>query len=319
MSLKKQLEYFLWVEKFRPTKVQEVLLPPTLKKYFMQLVEQKEIPNLLFHSSAPGVGKTTMAWALASDIGADTLYINTSSEGNIDTLRTRISKFAATKSMFGSKIKIVILDEADGGTMALFNGLRAAMEEFHNSCRFILTCNTLSRIPEPLQSRCQIVDFNLTAKDVAVAFKPVICKRLAQLLDFEKVSVQDGVLAKVVDSLYPDIRRMLNLLHQYTQTKGSIDEGIFSFTAVDQEFYELLLDKKFLKARQYAIEHNYNYHEMYRALYKEFIPLVPRDKMAQAILVVAEYQKWSYSVPDPELNFAACLLEIISILPVRTP
>ena len=151
-------EMFLWVEKYRPQKIDDCVLPQALKDTFRQYVEQGELPNFLFTGSA-GVGKTTIAKALCNEIGAEFMMINGSEESGIDTLRTKIKGFASTISLTDAK-KVVILDEADYlNANSTQPALRGFIEEFANNCRFILTCNFKNRIIEPIHSRCSVGEF----------------------------------------------------------------------------------------------------------------------------------------------------------------
>jgi DNA polymerase III delta prime subunit len=314
---KKQLSYSLFVEKYRPETISQVILPAKTKQFFSNLVKDKEIPNLLFSSSSPGCGKTTVAKALVNDIGSDYIYINTSSESGIDTLRNRISKFATSYSMFGENRggkKICILDEFDGSTPALQAALRAFMEEFQDSCRFILTCNYITKIIEPLKSRCQPVDFNMTDIESQTEMKPLIAKRLIGILKNEKIEFNPDVIPKIVDTFYPDMRRMINLLQQYSKKTGMIDNDIFNMEKVDTEFYALLLGKKLTAARKYVMEKQYNPDEMYRNLFDEFVPMLDKGKQSQAILVIAEYMHNSAFSIDKEITLTACMLELMGLL-----
>lgn len=317
MSKKKRLSYTLWVEKYRPETVSQILLPKSVKDFFLKLVEEKEIPNLLLYSSSPGVGKTTMAKALVNDIKSDYIYINMSLESGIDTLRSRISKFATSYSMFGENEggkKICILDEFDGSTPALQAAMRGFMEEFQDSCRFILTCNYVTKIIEPLKSRCQQIDFNMMDLKSQEECKPMVAQRLTGILKNEKVECKPETVKKIVDTFYPDVRRMINLLQQYSKKSGMIDSGIFDVEKVDTEFYEMIMNKKLTDARRYVIERNLNADELYRQLFINFVPLISKQKQAQVILVLAQYQHWNVLCVDKELNFAACLIEIMSVI-----
>lgn len=313
---KKQLSYSLFVEKYRPETVNQVILPNKIKKFFLKLVAEKEIPNLFLFSSAPGTGKTTIAKALVNDIKVDSIYINISLDRGIDTLRNRISKFASSYSMFGDNEggkKICILDEFDGSTPELQSALRAFMEEFQDSCRFIICCNYATKVIEPLKSRCQLVDFNMTSKDIQDELKPIIVKRLCGLLKFEKIDFEVETVSKIVETFYPDMRRMINLLQQYSKNNGIIDSGIFNVEKIDTEFYDLILNRKLTAARKYLIERNYNYSEMYRNLFDNFVPMLDKSKQAQSIIILAEYMHRDSSVLDKELNFTACMLELMGI------
>jgi replication factor C small subunit len=311
----RRFNFTLWVEKYRPINIKSTLLPQKVKSTFNSYIEKGEVPNLLLYSSSPGVGKTTTAKALASDIGADYIYINTSSESGIDTLRTRISKFATTMSILDGvpKKKIAILDEFDGSTINLQNGLRAAIEEFHDSCRFIFTCNYITKIIEPLKSRCQMVDFNMTEASIISEMKPLVIKRLQTILKNEMVEFDQAVIAKLVEVFYPDIRKMLNLLQQYAETNKVIDSNIFMFSSVDNELYDLILNKKLTAARKFIIERNYNYSELYRSLFDNLVPKLPKETQGQAILTIASWHRDCTMIIDPEIHFVGCLLELISI------
>ena len=317
MSKKKRLSYTLWVEKYRPEKVSQILLPKNVKDFFLKLVEEKEIPNLLLYSSSPGVGKTTMAKALVNDIKSDYIYINMSLESGIDTLRSRISKFATSYSMFGENEggkKICILDEFDGSTPALQAAMRGFMEEFQDSCRFILTCNYVTKIIDPLKSRCQQIDFNMMDLKSQEECKPMVVQRLTGILKNEKVECKPETVKKIVDTFYPDVRRMINLLQQYSKKSGMIDSGIFDVEKVDNEFYEMIMNKKLTDARKYVIERNYNFDEMYRNLFDNLVPLLAKPKQAQVILIIAEMMYKNSFVVDKEINFTACLIEIMSVI-----
>jgi len=314
---KKQMSFSLWCEKYRPENVKQILLPDETKKFLLKLVEQKEIPNLLFYSAAPGTGKTTAAKALANDIKSDFIYINMSLESGIDTLRNRISKFATSYSMFGENEggkKICILDEFDGSTPALQAAMRGFMEEFQDSCRFILTCNYVTKIIEPLKSRCQQIDFNMTDTKSQKQLKPIIVSRLCGMLKNEKIEHKPETIVKVVDTFYPDIRRMINILQQYSKNNGIIDAGVFEIEKVDIEFYQMILNRKLTDARKYVIERNYNYDEMYRNLFDNLIPMIHKSKQAPCILVIAEMMYQSSFAIDKEITFTSCLLQIMGIL-----
>ena len=159
------MEKFLWVEKYRPTNVDECILPNNLKQTFKEFVKQKTIPNLILSGGA-GVGKTTIANAMINEIGATSMMINGSEESGIDVLRTKIKNFASTSSLEGGR-KYLILDESDYlNPQSTQPALRGFMEEFHKNCGFILTCNYKNRLIEPLHSRCSGVDFRIPKGEI---------------------------------------------------------------------------------------------------------------------------------------------------------
>src|SRR6056300_215637 len=199
---------FLWVEKYRPRTIAETILPDGLKQTFQRLVETGELPNMLFTGSA-GLGKTTVAKALCNELNLDYILINSSEEGNIDTLRTKIKQFASTVSLHGG-YKVVILDEADYlNAQSTQPALRGFIEEFSNNCRFILTCNFKNRIIEPLHSRCGVYEFNTTKKDLAqLAFQ--FMKRMEAILETESVEYNQKAIADMIMKFAPDWRRVIN-------------------------------------------------------------------------------------------------------------
>ena len=309
----KKFNDYVWIELYRPQTVSDIILPALYKKVFLKMVKERKIPNLLLYSSSPGVGKTTLAKALCKDIQADYKYINVSSESGIDTLRSTISKFASTKSFTGCQ-KVVILDEFDGASKNLQQGLRAAIEEFHKVCRFIFTCNYITQIIQPLRSRLQEYDMNYTDKKTVQELQPKVLKRVINILKHKEIEYSEETIVKLIKLKWPDIRSVIQNCHKYSDINGNIDNDILSFEKVDDEFYDYVLNKKFNKARRYLIERNYDYSEMFSNLYKEFIPRLQGHLQPQCIIILAEYQyKHSFSV-DPELNFSACMLEIMNTI-----
>ena len=306
--------YTIWVERYRPAKIAGILLPKSFKQFFTKILEDKEIPNLMLFSSTPGTGKTSIAKALAKEVGADYIYINTSLENGIDVLRSRIEKFATSMSFNGNK-KIVIMDEFDGASNSLQSALRATIEEFHQSCRFIFTCNYITKIIEPLKSRCQLFDFNMNTIEIQNEMKPLVVGRLSRILDLEKMTYNKDILVKIVDMHYPDIRKMINLLQQYTkQNNGIINEAIFDYDKVDTELYDLILNKKLTAARKYIIERNYNPDEMYRQFFDQLVPMLKKEAQAPAILLIAHYMDQSSHSIDKEITLTALILEIIGLI-----
>lgn len=308
---KKDSKDLLWVEKYRPQKIKDVVLPKRLKTFFTKMINKKEITNLLLYSTSPGSGKSTISKAICNELGSDYLYINASNSG-IDTLRNDIKKYAHVKSLTGSK-KVVILDEADGMTPKLQEAFRADLEKY-TSCRFIFTANYVTKLIDPLRSRLQEINFNMTDKKSIEEMKPKVLQRLQGILKAEKVEYDEEVLPKIIDIYFPDIRKMINLLHQYSLEFNVIDKSIFDYQQIDSDFYNNILKSQFTKARKYLIDNNVNYDEMFRTLYDNFIPMLSNDMQGQVILVISEYMYKSNFVIDKEINFSALLLEIMGIL-----
>ena len=177
----------LFVERYRPQTIDECILPDHLKQTFKEIVETGEVPNLLFSGTA-GLGKTTVAKAICNELGLDYILINASESGNIDTLRGKIKQFASSISLSGG-YKVVILDEADYlNAQSTQPALRGFIEEFSANCRFILTCNFKNKIIEPLHSRCGVIEFNTSKKEMAQLCQDFMLRALNILSAEESLS-----------------------------------------------------------------------------------------------------------------------------------
>ena len=304
---------FLWVEKYRPTIVEDCILPDSIKNVFQGFVDQKELPNLLLTGSA-GVGKTTIAKALCDEIGASYIIINGSDEGRfLDTVRNRIRTFASTVSLTsGASHKVVIIDEADNTTNDVQLSLRAAVEEFHSNCRFIFTCNFINRIIEPLHSRCTVVDFRVN-NGKSVQLQGQFFDRLRWILKNEEVKFEDKVLAKLIKRYYPDWRRLINECQRYSAA-GSIDAAILVDVA-DTNFESLLValkQKDFKTVKVWVVQHLDNDPSMVmRKIYDSLYGVLKPASIPEAVLIIAKYMKDITIVPDQEINMLACLTEIM--------
>ena len=304
---------FLWVEKYRPTIVEDCILPDTIKQVFKGFVSQRELPNLLLSGSA-GVGKTTIAKALCDEIGASYIMINGSDEGRfLDTVRNRIRTFASTVSLTsGASHKVVIIDEADNTTNDVQLSLRAAVEEFHNNCRFIFTCNFINKIIEPLHSRCTVVDFRVK-NGQSVAVQGQFFERLRGILKKEDIKFEDKVLAKLIKRYYPDWRRLINECQRYA-ANGSIDTAILVDVA-DVNFDHLLTalkQKDFKTVKIWVVQHMDNDPSMImRKIYDNLYGVLKPASIPEAVLVIAKYMRDISNVPDQEINMLACLTEIM--------
>ena len=304
---------FLWVERYRPTIVEDCILPDSIKNVFKGFVSQKEIPNLLLSGSA-GVGKTTIAKALCDEIGASYIMINGSDEGRfLDTVRNRIRTFASTVSLTsGASHKVVIIDEADNTTNDVQLSLRSAVEEFHSNCRFIFTCNFINKIIEPLHSRCTVVDFRVK-NGQSVALQGQFFERLRGILKTENVKFEDKVLAKLIKRYYPDWRRLINECQRYSAA-GSIDAAILVDVA-DTNFESLLValkQKDFKTVKGWVVQHmDTDPTTIFRKIYDSTYTVLKPASNPEAVLIIARYMKDATIVADNEINLLACLTEIM--------
>lgn len=311
MAIQKKQDEFLWVEAYRPRTLDDIILPESILGPFRAMVEKGEISNMTLAGTG-GVGKTTLARALAEDLGCDSLVINGSEESGIDVLRGKIRDFASTVSLGSDRPKVVILDEADYlNPQSTQPALRAFIEEFSKSCRFILTCNFRHKIIAPLHSRAPIIEFKLAKADrpkMAARFM----KRLKEILAAEGVAYDEKVVAQVLTKHFPDYRRVLGELQRYAQ-QGSIDEGILAQVG-DVDLAELLAALKgrdFKKMRAWVVN---NIDNEPSAIFRRLYEVLP-DKVSevpQVVLLLADYGYKSAFCVDAEINLVACLTELMA-------
>ena len=303
---------FLWVEKYRPQVITDIILPDRLKQTFQAIVDSGEIPNMLFTGTA-GLGKTTVAKALCKQLGLDFITINGSEEGNIDTLRNKIKQFASTVSLQGG-YKVVILDEADYlNPQSTQPALRGFIEEFSGNCRFIMTCNFKNRIIEPLHSRCSVVEFNVSKKDLADLCGQFM-KRVTNILATEQIEYEEPVIAELIMKHMPDWRRVLNELQRYSLS-GKIDSGILvNIQEVSlNNLMSAMKDKNFKQMRQWVTDNiDVEPAAMFRKIYDNMYDYVEPQSIPQLVLILADYQYKNSFVADHELNMVACCTEIMA-------
>ena len=302
----------LWVEKYRPQKIEDCILPSELKQTFQQFVDNGECPNLLLSGSA-GCGKTTVAKAMLEQLGCTYMMINGSEESGIDVLRNKIKNFASTVSMDGKR-KYVILDEADYlNPQSTQPALRGFMEEFSKNCGFILTCNFRNRIIEPLHSRCSTVEFLIPTEE-----RPKLAgqfmKRVQNILKDEGINSNDKVVAKLIEKFFPDWRKVLNDLQRYGAS-GEIDAGILVNISENsvKELISFLKNKEFTNVRRWIVNNLDNDPaRIYRRLYDSLYDNLDSSTIPHAVIILADYSYKSAFVADQEINLLACMTEIMS-------
>ena len=303
---------FLWVEEYRPKTIDDCILPQSLKTLFQSFIDKGELSNLLF-SGTPGIGKTTVAKALCEQLNCDWIMINGSEEGGIDVLRNKIKNFASTSSLSGGK-KVVILDEADYlNPQSTQPALRGFIEEYHENCRFILTCNFKNRIIGPLHSRFSNIEFKIVNKD-----KPKLASKLFEratyILKEQNVDFEEKVLAELIKKHFPDFRKLINELQRYS-IAGTIDAGVL--VNVSDENLKTLIShlktKEFSNMRKWVVNNIDNdpvkiFRKIYDGMYESLQP----ETIPHAVLIIADYQYKSAFVADQEINLVACLTELMS-------
>ena len=306
------MQEFLWVEKYRPRKIEECILTNDLKKIFKTVLDKGELQNMMFTGTA-GTGKTTVARALCNELDLDYIIINCSEESGIDTLRNKIKQFASSVSLSGG-YKVVILDEADYlNPQSTQPALRGFIEEFSANCRFILTCNFKNRIIEPLHSRCSVIEFAIPRKE-RDAMAGQFMQMVQQILAVESINSDPEVLAELIIKYFPDFRRTLNELQRYSNF-GRIDSGIL-VNATDVSLDSLmnhLKIKDFRKMRQWVADNiDVEPASMFRKIYDSMNDYVEPASVPQLVLILADYQYKNSFVADHELNMVACLTEVMA-------
>ena len=300
------MENTLWVEKYRPRDLQTYIGNEHLKSKVKLYLENEDVPHLLLYGRA-GTGKTTLAKVIVGNIDCDTLYINASDENSVDAVRFKIRAFASTTGF--KDMKVIILDEADYLTPNAQAALRNLMETFSKHCRFILTCNYVERIIDPIQSRCQ-------SYKIVPPSKKEVAQQLVHILKEENCTFELDDIALIVNAGYPDIRRVINSAQrQIVDGKLKIDTSSIIQNDYKIKLLEMLSTNTKLNDMRKLIADNSvsDYSELFRLLYDE-VETYGKDKVTECILAIASGQHQDVNVVDKEINFVSTLIKIKRIL-----
>lgn len=302
----------LWVEKYRPKSLDDVVLSAEVKEHFISLGE--DTPHILFYGS-PGTGKSTMAKVIVNSIlKCQYLYINASDENGVDTIRNKVISFAQTRSIDGKK-KVVILEEADGLTGDSLRILRNVMEEYENTTRFILTANYFNKIIEPIRSRCLLFKLQPDLKETVI--------RCINILQSEKISVEENQKAALlahIEKHYPDLRRIINDLQKFsTSGKLIIKEQQQISDMANYVFQSLVSKMSSLEIRAKILENEKTFNGDYQLLMKELFELFYASKVKEAskkmsLCNIGEYMYRDCTVLDHEINFFMCVASLEDLL-----
>ena len=301
-------EHTLWVEKFRPNTLEGYVGNEQIKTTIQKYLDQNDIQNFLFYGPA-GCGKTTLAKLIINNLDCDYIYINASDENGVDTIREKVKSFASVASF--KPFKVVILDEADFITIQGQAALRNVIETYSRSTRFILTCNYIERIIDPLQSRCQVLKIVPPSKN-EVAF------HIMNILKKEEVNCNADDLKLVINQHYPDIRKMLNTLQMSVNgTEITVDKSILvSNNYKNKVLMELCkpTTKSFNNIRQIIADSNVSdYEDLFRYLYDNVEKYAPLS-VGEVVIYIEEYQYHANFRIDKEINTMALISRILSLI-----
>lgn len=299
----------VWYERYKPSCVDDIVLPDEIKGKIQDYVKTQNIPNIGLFSDNPGTGKSSTAHAIIKEIGGEALWINASIDKGIDVLRGKVSKFASQTS-FDDNIKVVVMDEFDHFSKDGQAAFRGFIDEFSANCRFIFTGNYREKIIQPLLDRLEIYDFNSFSKQEMA--KPIF-ERLKFILENEHVNYDPKALLPVINTYYPRIRSMVGALQKFSKDGSFVvnerdldDLNVFDEVmkyVTPNTFTEMITEVNKLNAPD----------NMYSFLYCNAAKYFQPNTYPNVVLIIAKYQHMSDSVRDKNLNLAACLTELMKL------
>lgn len=304
---------FQWVEKYRPNRIADCILPVALKKQFQSIVDSGTMVNLILSGKA-GTGKSTVAKALADEMDRDILFKNASLDRSIDTVRYDVANFSSTMS-FSGKPKIVVFDEADNMRPDTQLSLRGFIEEYAVNANFIFTCNQKSKLIQPIRdSRCAIIDFVIPKEEKATLAREMAA-RSKEILELEKITFDPKDVNSIVLQCFPDFRKTLVELQRLSLTGTLVMEEIASVDdASIKELAAKMIERDMGFVRKWVAANADNdptriMTKLYHALYDKIVPA----NIPDMITTVAKYQHWAVTAVSPEINLMACIVEIVAL------
>ena len=310
----------LFTEKYRPKNLSDLILPDRVMSKFKDGLVQ----NMLF-AGRPGTGKTSTAKAIVNQFELPYLYINASTDTSVEVIRTRITDFCSTVSIMDKPgmFKVVILDEVDGVSDQFFKALRATMEQFASNSRFIATCNYVNKIPDPILSRFEVINFDFDKEEEVELTKKYI-KRVYEICGKEGMTIDKPALVEFVRRNFPDLRSTLNKLQGY-KTQGNMNitvEDVKKFNSVYKDVFELVATETDpAKNYQYLVSNYANkVDEVLQTLGEEFIEYIQQERtqnvkhIPQIVITVAKHQAQRVHVIDPVITMLSCVYEIQTII-----
>ena len=310
----------LFTEKYRPKNLEDLILPDRVMNKFKDGLTQ----NMLLAGS-PGTGKTSTAKAIVNQFNLPYLYINASTDTSVEVIRTRITDFCSTMSVLDDqgKFKVVLLDEVDGVSDQFFKALRATMEQFAANCRFIATCNYVNKIPDPILSRFEVINFDFDKSEETELTKKYI-KRVYEICGKEEMTIDKPALVEFVKRNFPDLRSTLNKLQGY-KTSGTINitvEDVKKFNSVYKDLFELIFNETD-PVKNYKLlvsEYSNRVDDVLQSLGSDFVEYIQTERpnnvksIPQIIISVAEHQAQRVHVIDPIITMLSCVYKLQEIV-----
>lgn len=310
----------LFTEKYRPKNLEDLILPDRVMNKFKDGLTQ----NMLLAGS-PGTGKTSTAKAIVNQFGLPYLYINASTDTSVEVIRTRITDFCSTMSVLDDqgKFKVVILDEVDGVSDQFFKALRATMEQFASNSRFIATCNYINKLPDPILSRFEVINFDFDKSEETELTKKYI-KRVYEICGKEEMTIDKPALVEFVKRNFPDLRSTLNKLQGY-KSQGTTNitvEDVKKFNSVYKDVFELIFNETD-PVKNYKLlvsEYSNRIDEVLQSLGSDFVEYIQAEKpnqlkcIPQIVITVAEHQAQRVHVIDPVITMLSCVYKLQEII-----
>ncbi len=310
----------LFTEKYRPKNLDDLILPDRVMSKFKDGLVQ----NMLFAGS-PGTGKTSCAKAIVNQFNLPYLYINASTDTSVDVIRTRIIDFCSTVSIMDApgSFKVVILDEVDGVSDQFFKALRATMEQFASNSRFIATCNYINKLPDPILSRFEVINFDFDKEEESELTKKYI-RRVYEICKQEEMTIDKEALVEFVRRNFPDLRSTLNKLQGYkTQGTNNITvEDVKKFNSVYKDVFDLVFNESDPAKNYQLLVSNYSNRvdDVLQSLGEEFVEYIQQERLQsvkhipQVIISVAKHQAQRVHVIDPVITMLSCVYDIQGIV-----
>lgn len=313
----------LWVDKYNPNSIDDLILDQSQKDFFNNIVKSKNISNITLAGS-PGVGKSTIAELLPKLLNAVVLFIPCGTNGNIDTIRTTVKEFAESRTI-DDQLKIIIMDEFDSASGAVsrtnsdgkasndaMKAMRSLIEEHQDDTRFILTCNHLNKIIAPIQSRCPPIKLKFSHKD--------LLKRLIDILKQENIKYTRETITQFVDIIvkrnFPDIRKIISILQNSCSTGELVvsinEESLSELEVFAKDIITQIKTKTPMEVRQHIIQNKHIFNEEYNRLAEIILNLTISSISIEKTKKIIEYIYRIDNVNDPEIQFFGLILELFN-------